>query len=158
VSAEFQAAVDALYAAAQRRPDALIVQPNHRPRQSGLASWDAPFFYADGQHVFCVKPSRHAVPVPELNTFGSVLPSPKVQAEFPPLVLEEYARLTSFPYRDAPIFTDPNLDVVDPSSIARIITNDSNFRVGIGTDAPVRYGDREIRPAGVMPDQRIPRR
>jgi hypothetical protein len=158
VSAEFQAAVDALYAAAQSRAGTLIVQPDYRPRQLDLASWDAPFFYADGQHVFCVKPSRRTVAVPEHNDFASVLTSPKGQAEFPPLLLEEYMRLTSFGDRGGPIFTHPNLNVVDPSSVARIITDDSNFRVGIGTSAPVRYGDREIGPVGVIPHQRIPRR
>jgi hypothetical protein len=42
--------------------------------------------------------------------------------------------------------------------VERVISEGSDLRVVIGTDAPVPYGDREIGPAGVMPDQHIPRR
>jgi hypothetical protein len=44
---------------------------------------------------------------------------------------------------------------VDPSPIERFVTEDANIRTGIGTTASVRYGDREIGPGGVLPDQQM---
>jgi hypothetical protein len=160
VSEQFRAAGESLYTTANTNllSRIKILQPDQHVGGSLATSLDAPFLYSDSRHVFYVRSSVSPLPIPEHNDFGSVLFSPKAQAGFPPLVLEEFARLATLPGKDAPIFTGPNLDVVDPSRVERVISEGSDLRVVIGTDAPVPYGDREIGPAGVMPDQHIPRR
>lgn len=118
------------------------IEPNHP-----LAGnpWDAPFFYEDGRHVFYVTTSEHLVTVPSWDDFGIVVGPATMKVDIPGLVLEP---VEVIPDLAGPIIKQPGFGTIDPSPIERYITEDAYIHRGIGTIGTVRFGDKEIGPAG----------
>ena len=118
------------------------VEPHH-PLEGN--PWDSPFFYEDGRHVFYVTTSERLVKVPHWSDFGVVLKTPKPTVDIPPLVLKP---VESTPDLVGPIIKQPGFGAIDPSPIERYVTEDAYINRGIGSSGTVRFGDKEIGPAG----------
>jgi hypothetical protein len=118
------------------------VEPRH-PLEG--APWDAPFFYEDRRHVFYVTTAERVVRIPRWDRFG-LLPSLSRPAPgIPPLVLEP---VEIVPVLAGPLLKQPGFGGFDPAPAERYVTEDAYIRRGLGTAGTVRFGDREIGPAG----------
>jgi peptidoglycan hydrolase-like protein with peptidoglycan-binding domain len=120
------------------------------PRHELEYVWDAPFFFADSRHVFYVTTSERIVWLRDYTGYGVPALPLQPQQQFPPLVMEPDPRLEVGPSRDGAVIRGPGFGVVDPAPVERFVTGDGSIRVGLGTGASVRYGDRDIGPGGVL--------
>jgi hypothetical protein len=97
--------------------------------------WYAPFFFADSRNVFYVTTTATSASLSAPMGYGGGISSTQPTVAIPPVVLHRV----------------PLLDGgVDMDSVTRFVTEDANIRIGISTSASVRYGDREMGPAGVL--------
>ena len=126
------------------------------PRHPLQLPWDAPFLFADSRHVFYVTTAEKLVMVPEYIDYGvRVQPSLRRTVEIPPLVLRRDPRLETLLDKTDTMIKGADAGRIDPSPIERFVTEDAYIRTGIGTTASVRYGERDLGPAGALaPRQR----
>jgi hypothetical protein len=117
------------------------VQPNH-PVEGD--PWDPPFFYEDARHVFYVTTEGQASWVPEWNSPWISPEPPWVVPNIPPLVVPPIP----IPDPIGPVTKQPGFGAIDPSPVARYVTEDAYVHRGIGTSGTVRYGEKEIGVAG----------
>jgi hypothetical protein len=124
-----------------------VTEPLHALRNV----WDAPFFYEDRRHVFYVTTAEQQVRVPDYPDYGvTVNPAAGQAARIPPLVPGASPSAQAGPGlagdgRSAP-------QHVDRAPRWRFVTEDAFVPQGIGTSGRVRYGDRQIGPAGAIDD------
>lgn len=127
-----------------------VIEPRHALQNI----WNAPFFYEDSRHVFYVTTSERIVQIPQWDWYGIIPDLVKVPLVIPPLVFEpEEVR----PDRYDPSVTAPNVGVVDRAPIERFVSEDAYINKAIGTTGTVRYGDKEIGPAGVVSNRQTRR-
>ncbi|MGH9751738.1 MAG: neuraminidase-like domain-containing protein, partial [Blastocatellia bacterium] len=107
--------------------------------------WDTPFFYEDSRHVFYVTTAERLVTVPQWNDFGVVVTPPLKALDIPPLVFQP---VETIPDLIGPVSKQPGFGVIDPVPMERFVTEDAYISRGIGTFGTVRFGDKEIGPAG----------
>jgi hypothetical protein len=120
-----------------------IVQPNHYVDNM----WHAPFFFEDRKHIFYVTTEESQGWVRDPPSFG--VPIDPGFVEVPPLVLIPIPTPGPKFWGDGgPI--GPDVRVVDPSPMQRLVTEDAYIRRGLGNTASVSYGDREIGPHGAI--------
>jgi hypothetical protein len=118
------------------------IEPNH-PLQGD--PWDTPFFYEDNRHVFYVTTSERIILIPNWLDFV-VTVKPKISdITIPPLVVEP---VRVIPDPIGPVSKQPGFGVFNPAPIEHVISEDAYIRRGIGTYGTVRYGEKEIGPAG----------
>jgi hypothetical protein len=110
--------------------------------------FDTPFFFEDRRHVFYVTTTEQPSFIGGYTNYGfTVNASGRQFAQIPPLVLQEEP-----PREIGPKFVPvgPGPGVVDPGPMRRFVTQDAYIRRGIGTSGFVKYGDRQIGPAGAI--------
>lgn len=107
--------------------------------------WDAPFFYEDSRHVFYVTTQEKFVSVAQWNDLGVTTKPPKMAFDIPPLIFEA---IEIIPDRLGPVINQPGFGVIDPSPIEHFIKKGTYIHRGIGSSGTVRFGDKEIGPAG----------
>lgn len=94
--------------------------------------------------------------IPEVNGYVYTLKPRYAVKEMPPLVVKETPRLWGGTHEFVP---DPigrgGSGVVDPSPIERFVSEDAYINKGIGTIGTVRFGEKEIGPAGGIIEQGI---
>jgi len=117
------------------------------PRHELQNPWTAPFFYEDNRHVFYVTTEEPPAKIPEWLGYIVWAYMPKLQFDMPPLVFEE---VEIVPDLVGPVIREPGFGVVDASPIQRFVSEDAYISRGIGTLGTVRFGDKEIGPAGGM--------
>jgi hypothetical protein len=125
---------------------AATVQPNHYVSDV----WDAPFFFEDRQNVFYVRTGEQPVWIPNFGGFGvSVNPGVMEAPRIPPLVVQPGPPIRPKFWGDGrPI--GPDLGVIDPVPMRRLVTEDAYIRQGIGTTAVITYDGKQIGPSGAI--------
>jgi hypothetical protein len=121
----------------------MTIEPLH-PLQN---AWDAPFFFQDSRHVFYVSTCESFI--------NAVNPPPQPGPDIPPLVFKQDPRLETIPVKYGPVITGPHPGIVDPSPLERFVSEDANIRTTISTGPVVRFGDREIGPAGELANRQM---
>jgi hypothetical protein len=110
--------------------------------------WDAPFFYEDSCHVFYVTTAEPIVLIPKWNGYDVIRA----------VTIDKGKEIPQFVYKYNPI-PDPIPDLYgpiikgpfsggDPAPMVRYVTEDAYIHRGIGSPGTVRFGDKEIGPAG----------
>ena len=125
-----------------------VVEPRH-PLQD---TWNAPFFYEDGRHVFYVTTEQRTVSVPKWGGFEFDIPLFEQPLEIPNLVFEQ----PPIPDPIGPIVNPPNFGVINPGDMTRFVTEDAFINRGFETTKSVQFGNTPIGPGGkiVAPTQR----
>ncbi len=119
------------------------------PGQDIQNPWNAPFMVASSRHVFFVTTEEEQVLIEGYDF--PVYHGSDQSAQIPPLVLQIDPRQEVGPklWGDgAPV--SPNLGVIDPAPMKRLVTEDAYIRRGIGAAGSVVYGEKQIGPAGAM--------
>jgi hypothetical protein len=117
-----------------------VVEPKH-PLQD---TWDAPFFYEDGRHVFYVSTRQRLVSVPHWGGFDFEPPVFEQPWEIPHLVFET----PPIPDPIGPIVNPPDFAVINPAEMTRFVTEDAYIRRGFEATKPVQFGTTPIGPGG----------
>lgn len=118
--------------------DDRAIQPNHAVDDN---PWETPFFYEDARHTFYVTTSEEMVWVRQWNDFGIYAAPSQLVLTLPPMVFPSTG-ISADPV--GPISKQPGFGVVDPSPVARYVTEDAYIHQGIGTSGTVNYGGTEI--------------
>ena len=144
----FPSPADKTWPIVQNPVDDRVIVPLH-PMQD---AWDAPFFYEDSRHVFFVTTTEAQVPIDGFDKYGvHVPPGVAGVTRIPPPVFKVDPKVQLKPRswgNGGPVSLDAG--VIDPGPMERFVTEDAYIRRGIGTTAVVRYGDRQIGPAGAI--------
>jgi hypothetical protein len=112
--------------------------------------WDAPFFYEDSRHVFYVTTAEEQVRVASHPGYGSIPGFVEREPHIPSMVFEVEERPGPRFWGDGdPV--GPDMGVVNPDPMRRLISEDANIHRGIGSPAAVKFGDALIGPSGAMP-------
>ncbi len=123
-----------------------VINPRHKLQDI----WNAPIFFADSRHVFLVTTAEQPVWVRSYGGYGIIDNAGVLQAaQIPPLVVQTAPPPKSKFWGDGgPI--GPDLGVVNPAPMQRLVTEDAYIRQGLGTTRNVKYGDRQIGPSGAI--------
>jgi hypothetical protein len=124
------------------------VQPQH-PLQD---TWDAPFFFQDSRHLFYVSTSESITTVGEFSGHGMSASPAQQGIDIPPLVLKQDPNVIPLQDEQGLRISGSDHGFVDPSPLARFVSEDRNIRTAIGTTGSVSFGNREIGPAGELAD------
>jgi hypothetical protein len=109
--------------------------------------WDSPFFYSDARHVFYVTTLQRLVLVPHWDRFGMFETPPNLHATIPPMV---FVPAEAIPDLLGPVTKQPGFGVVDPAPLEHVVRAHVGIKRGIGTLGTVRFGGKEIGPAGSL--------
>ncbi|SDW57191.1 PA14 domain-containing protein [Marininema mesophilum] len=125
-----------------------VIVPHHLLQ----SPWDAPFFYEDNCHVFYVNTTERIIKIPDWSHFAPMKVPQKPDLIMPSLVLPELQLKPRPEIVDpyAPIHKGTGFGVVDRSPIERFVAENNYIFRGIGTLGTVRFGDKEIGPAGLQ--------
>jgi hypothetical protein len=108
--------------------------------------WAAPFLYENSRHVFYITSAERPVQIPEWNGFISVVDLPIItEPGLPPLVFKPFGFM---PELADMVTYQPGFGVPAPSPVEQHVTEDAYIQQAIGTPGTVRFGDKEIGPAG----------
>ncbi len=126
------------------------------PSYELLSPWDAPFFYEDGHHVFYVTTAERILKIPQWQEYISATIAYKPDPTMPALVqpalpVDPRPRPNSEIYGSSPL--KPDIGVADQSSMERFISEDTYIHRGIGSAGTIRFGDKDIGPAGGLKSQ-----
>jgi hypothetical protein len=126
-----------------------VITPNHALQNP----WDGPFFYQDSRYVFYIATREQSVTIKQFQRYGD--PPPFVvgrnASKIPPIVQQQGPRV---PDRAASVAAgQPYRGIVDSVSMERFVTKDAVIKKGLGTIGTVRFGDKEIGPAGALVKQ-----
>lgn len=127
------------------------------PRHELQDIWNAPFFFADSRHVFLVKTAEQPVWIRSYGGYG-IFDNPGIlqAAQIPPLVVQTAPPPKPKSWGDrGPI--GPDLGLVDPAPMQRLVTEDAYIRQGLGTTRNIMYGDRQIGPSGAISTSSVER-
>ena len=109
-----------------------------------------PFFYEDSRHVFFVTTQEGKARVFDRDDFG-VVARPRPKSKFPSLVSE-----FDPPREIRPKFWSdggpigPDTGVFKTEAVKRFVTEDAQINWAIGEVGTVKFGDRQIGPAGTI--------
>jgi hypothetical protein len=108
----------------------------------------APFFYEDSRHVFFVTTTEQQVQIGNHRGYTIELESNiEMAPKLPHLVIK------ADPHNEAgnKFWGDGTyFGVSEPAAVNRFVTEDAYIRRAIGTTGIVKYGDRQIGPAGMV--------
>lgn len=107
-------------------------------------TWEAPFFFGDGRHVFFVRGKAELVPIADSDFYGIMLNPYYPQLDIPPLVFPEEQRLRPRPWGDGGSIGP------DPGPIQRFVTEDAYIHRAIGITEIMTYGGSQIGPTGAI--------
>jgi hypothetical protein len=112
--------------------------------------WDAPFFYEDTRHVFYVTTTEQLVDVKKFDGFVFDEPeSKRLDPRIPPFIVEQLPKANPKIDPDD-LRVAPDLSVVNPDPLRRLIAEDANIRRGIGATGEVEFGGVSIGPQGAI--------
>jgi hypothetical protein len=106
---------------------------------------NAPFFYADDDHVFYVTTSQKIIYIPQWLDFGVITYPTIGKLDIPPLRLPP---VKVIPDLVGPAITQPGFRVENLNQIERYITEDAYINRRIGSMKTVNFDDQEIGPSG----------
>ena len=122
----------------------LVIAPTHSLHNP----WDAPFFYEDRRHVFYVTTSEKTVPISKYQLYGGLTAKQSEHIrDIPPVVLQPKFRIA---HRIGPVSIEQHHGISDSAPIERFVSEDAYIRQALGTIGAVRFGDKELGPAGAL--------
>jgi hypothetical protein len=117
------------------------------PHQYDLDNaWTPPFFYEDRRHVFYVTATSRQVPLFHFQGYVNVTPKGALQSlVIPPLVVQPAFKI---PDLMGPVIAESAQRTHGP--IERFVSEDAYIRKALGSTDSVRFGDKNIGPAGAL--------